>query len=349
MKRIGPVFGRTVGVVLFFVVIAGAFIAGVLASKQEAYEQVPGVSYSIRLLDPPFFYPALFTQGPSTLGGVEDISYPLSFIVFSDSREIAAPAKTAIIERIISEQPDFVLHLGDMVYCGNAHQWEIFDLFEGRILQKGIPFYPVLGNHEYQSLTEKYPANPDEQLQHYFRRFPFLEDRRWYEFTYGPCRFIVLDTATEYTEESPQYLWLKSALMEESPSYLFVALHYPPYTKSGHGRNAEKRLAALFESSDEAVRTPDIVLAGHVHNYERYDHRGVHYVVSGGGGAPPRSVKRSPEDAYPYPGATFHYCKITVTESELTFEMIRLNDVTGKWSIGDSFTIDQDLTGDGKE
>jgi predicted phosphodiesterase len=343
MRGIGHGFGRLLAVALFFVVIAGAFIAGGLAFRHEAYEQIPGVPYIIRLFDPPFFYPAP-AQDESKLERTEDASYPFSFIVYGDSREIASGSKTAIIERVVDEQPDFVLHLGDMVYCGNTHQWKIFDLFEGRILHEGIPFYPVLGNHEYRSLTEKYPPDPDEQLQHYFNRFPFLEKRRWYTFTHGPCTFIILDTGTEFTEESHQYQWLKRKLQEESPGYLFVALHYPPYTRSGHGRKAEKRLAELFESNDPAIRKPDIVFAGHVHNYERYRHEAVNYVVSGGGGAPPRLVKRSSKDFYSKEGAAFHFCRITVSESELEFEMMRLDDATGTWSIGDSFVIEKDLS-----
>ena len=346
MNAISRGFVRLLVMILFCVVIAGAFIAGGLAYKYDSYDQIPGISYVIPLLDPPFFYPAVDQGAPEPVHA-EDVSSPFSFIVYGDSREIAVPVKTAIIDRIIEENPAFVLHLGDMVSCGNAQQWKIFDCFEGKFLREAIPLYPVLGNHEYRSIDEEYPEDPEEQLKHYFKRFQFLEQRRWYTFTYGPCTFVILDTATDFSEESPQFQWLEQELRDQSSGYLFVALHYPPHTKSDHGRRAEKRLAALFESTDPAHRNPDIVFGGHVHNYERYLYHGVNYVVSGGGGAPPRSVKRSSQDFYSKPGATFHYCKITVSESELRFEMMRINDATGKWGIGDEFTIRKGMKGKG--
>ena len=336
------VFGSFLGVILLFVVIVGAFITGGLAVKNDAYDQIPGFAYIVHLVDEPFFYPAP-AQDESKLAPVTEISYPFSFIVYGDSREIASSAKTAIIERIICEKPAFVLHLGDMVSCSNAHQWHIFDLFEGGIVQAGIPFYPVLGNHEYRSLTERYPVDPEEQLAHYFKRFSFLGNRRWYEFTVGPCTVIVLDTGTDFSEGSAQLEWLQQRLREQVTGYRFIALHYPPYTRSTHGREAEELLSALFESTDPGVHNPDIVFAGHVHNYERYRYGGIQYIVSGGGGAQPLMVKRSSKDFFTQPGATYHYCKVSVTETALSFEMIRLNEGDGTWAVGDSFVIEKSL------
>jgi len=37
-----------------------------------------------------------------------------------------------------------------------------------------------------------------------------------------------------------------------------------------------------------------IVCAGHIHNYERFSQHGVIYLVSGGGGASPVPVERTP-------------------------------------------------------
>jgi predicted phosphodiesterase len=338
MIRVSRIVGRLLGVVLLFIVITGAFITGGLAMKTGAYEQIPGISAIVRILDQPFFYPSPAGKASGVTVGL-DVDYPFSFVVYGDSREIASSAKTAVIERVIAEDPDFVVHLGDMVSCGNAHQWAIFDLFEGNIRNAGIPFYPVLGNHEYRSLMERYPKDPEKQLCHYFKRFPFLKRSRWYEIANESFSLLVLDTGTDFSEGSAQLAWLRQKLGERKNGYCFVALHYPPHTRSGHGREMEKRLADIFESTNTLVRNPDIVFAGHVHNYERYRYGGVNYIVSGGGGAPPRSVERFPGDFYTRSGPTYHYCKVTVTKETLTLEMVRLNEGRGTWEVGDAFLI----------
>lgn len=341
MNTIGYLLVRILALLLFLIIIVAAFVAGGLAHRYERYESIPGMGYIIELLDPSFFYPA-FAQGNSEIMRVDHVSYPFSFIVYGDSREPATEAKTAIINQVIEEAPGFVLNLGDMVYCGNEHQWEIFDLFEGKVIEKGIPFYPVLGNHEYRSLTEVYPEDPEEQLQHFFQRFQFLEERRWYSLTYGVCTILVLDTSTEYDPESLQYQWLENQLHEKKSGFVLVALHYPPHTKSGHGRHEEKLLATLFEAGGPDLRKPDIVFSGHVHNYERYMYNDVTYVISGGGGAPPHAVKRGHDDLYNKSGDTYHYCRVTVSPSKLVVDMVRWRETTGAWSVDDTFTLSLD-------
>ena len=84
---------------------------------------------------------------------------------------------------------------------------------------------------------------------------------------------------------------------------------------------------------------PDIIFSGHQHNYERYNYKGIHYIVSGGGGTEQSPVKRAPEDFYNQPGDTFHYCKITISETKVHFEMIKLENDTDSWQVADTFTI----------
>jgi len=95
-------------------------------------------------------------------------------------------------------------------------------------------------------------------------------------------------------------------------------------------------LAQFFEKGPVK---PDIVFSGHQHNYERYYHNSIHYIVSGGGGTEQAPVKRAPEDFYNQPGDTFHYCKITLSETKTHFEMIKLEKDTGGGQVADTFTI----------
>jgi len=283
-------------------------------------------------------------RGPYEIFYKEDVIYPFTFIVYGDSREPAGDEREKIITRIVEERPAFAIHLGDMVREGTAGQWDIFDNFDGRIIESAIPFYPVLGNHEYYDKRPGPALSSEEKLAHFFKRFPFLEGNHWYSFQYGNSRFLILDTNIEYSPGSPQHEWLLKELKRQGPGFLFVAFHHPPYTKcpGKTDRDAERALSGIFESYKEKdLIKADIVFAAHTHNYERYRHNGINYIVSGGGGAPQSVIDRDETDFYTSPGDTFHFCRVTVSESEVAFEIVRFDGDTGGWTVADAFTIEQ--------
>ncbi|MEW6456293.1 MAG: metallophosphoesterase [Acidobacteriota bacterium] len=324
---------------LLITVIILSFIAGGIAYKYK----FPVFSYVDKFLNvfyPEFFYPA-YEQKSSEIFEKKEVTHPFTFIVYGDSREFAGIQKTLVVKKIIEERPSFVIHLGDMVTYSDEHQWEIFDAFDGEIIKNGIPFYPVLGNHEYRVMFQE-RGEPSKLLRSYFKRFPFLEERRWYSFVYGNCKFIILDTMTDHSPESAQARWLKEELKKKDSDFLFVAMHHPPYTKTTHGgaRKAEKKLAQLFESyAQEDFKKVDIVFAAHKHNYERYVNNRINYVVSAGGGAPPYLVKRDKNDIFREKGFTYHYCKIRIKEKDAIFQMIQLKNNLKSWKIGDAFSF----------
>jgi hypothetical protein len=83
------------------------------------------------------------------------------------------------------------------------------------------------------------------------------------------------------------------------------------------------------------------VIAGHIHNYERFQQDGVTYLVSGGGGAVPYPVERTPADAYQDPSfPNYHYLKFVLAGDILNGTMYRLADPrTTKWEIKDTFEV----------
>jgi hypothetical protein len=81
-------------------------------------------------------------------------------------------------------------------------------------------------------------------------------------------------------------------------------------------------------------------IAGHVHTYERFLEDGIHFVVSGGGGAPLNDVEsgRGTKHKDVYQGSRrFHYLKVTVKD-DVHVETIML-DEKGAWSKVDEFTF----------
>ena len=153
--------------------------------------------------------------------------------------------------------------------------------------------------------------------------------------------------------DNEQWKWLLERLgnVPEGVQYLFIVQHHPAMTHSsgrlpggGHSlRPVDQRLASLLEESRKRLNLPDVVLAGHVHNYERYVHGGVIYITAGGGGATPHEIPRDPADLYQAPGSTYSYCRVTVDRNSLSFQMIKVQIANQQpsFTVEDSFQLGQ--------
>ena len=88
----------------------------------------------------------------------------------------------------------------------------------------------------------------------------------------------------------PQTDWLISELKTLPKSVpLFVALHHPIYSADDHHSGSTIMKKALEDAAKAAGRYPDMVLAGHVHNYQRLTHNNsdgtkIPHLVTGAGG-----------------------------------------------------------------
>jgi hypothetical protein len=88
----------------------------------------------------------------------------------------------------------------------------------------------------------------------------------------------------------PQDSWLINELKtlpDDVP--IFVALHHPIYSADTYHSGSSHMKALLENAAEQAGRHPEMVLAGHVHDYQRLtknlsDGTQVPYVISGNGG-----------------------------------------------------------------
>jgi hypothetical protein len=284
--------------------------------------------------------------------------YPWTFVAYGDVR-FTDPAKDKVsypwervklVEKIAQEKPGFISFTGDIVNRGSrAADWLVYDAETQPWRDAGIPVYPVLGNHDVQ-------GNDQRALENYFGRYPELKQRRWYAFQYANAYFLMLDSTADISEGSAQWRWLVDQLDHRVPQdadYVFLMLHHPPYTRSSspmlkgkfrHGHSAREReevLAFMLEEKRLRLRAQMVLLAGHVHNYERYQYDHVMYVVTGGGGATPYTFRRLSDDFYHGRGPTFHYCLFTVHENKLEMRMVKLerDGDQALWSVADSFEM----------
>ena len=202
--------------------------------------------------------------------------------------------------------PAFFYHLGDVVYYDGEHV-AYYPQFYEPYVHYPAPIFAIPGNHDtdvglppnHKSL-EPFMANfCDSTPQH-------SEDARDVERTtmIQPNCFWTLNTpfativglATNAPEHGvvkrPQLNWLVGEL-KAAPTdrALLVALHHPPLSADDHHGASTSMRSMLDGAFHKAKRLPDLVLSGHVHNYQRFARpmKGgdrLAYVVAGAGGFP---------------------------------------------------------------
>jgi acid phosphatase type 7 len=280
------------------------------------------------------------------------VSLPFRFVAYGDSRfhdpkdtEAANPAiRVALVQAVAQANPAFICFTGDLVYNGyDENDWKVWDSETSIWREKNIPVYPAIGNHEMNG-KEKVA------LENYFQRFPDLKNSRYYSVRAANTLILVLDSALEEVS-GRQGQWLSAKLDSIPPDvdFVFVMLHHPPYTSSsammlgeGHSaRSQEKLLARMLEERQAHARVRFVVFSGHVHNYERHEHGGVTYFVSGGGGAHAYPIGRAPDDPYQSRELNYHYLLVEVDHRQLkvTMNRIELNNSKALWTQPDSVEI----------
>jgi Icc-related predicted phosphoesterase len=282
-----------------------------------------------------------------------DVKVPFRFVAYGDTRfhdprdtEAANPAvRVALVQAIAEVNPAFICFTGDIVYNGNdANDWKIWDKETSIWHDKNIPIYPALGNHDLHG-AEKVA------LGNYFQRFPALKNSRYYSVRAANTLTLVLDSALDETS-GPQGQWLVNKLnsIPSDVDFVFFMFHHPPYTSSsdekkhggGHSaRSTEQQLAKTLEDRQTHARARFVVFSGHVHNYERHEHGGVTYFVSGGGAAHAYPIDRAPDDPFQSNKVNYHYLLVEVDHQQLkvTMNRVELNDGKAAWTQPDSVKI----------
>ncbi len=212
--------------------------------------------------------------------------------------------QAAIAYRIAQKKPQFVLTTGDNAYDNGLEEDYRKNLFpyylpqenepaKGAALMNSIPFYMVLGNHDvridslnkepgclayfyYNDLPLNAPVTNRSVSVHgsgslvkAFKkntkpRFPRMAN---YSFDNGNVHITCLD-ANDYTNPLDPLLinWLSQDIGESKADWKIVAFHHPGFnsSKAHYNEQIMRLLSPLFEKLKV-----NLVLAGHVHNYQR--------------------------------------------------------------------------------
>jgi hypothetical protein len=262
----------------------------------------------------------------------------------SDTLASNPAARRALVRAIDRERPAFISIGGDIVYVGDSPDWTVWDSETAAWREHKIPVYPALGNHDVKGDLAK-------ALGGYFARFPELHDSRFYSVTTENAIMLVLDSNQDELSGT-QGNWLRAQFHQipSSSDFVFLVFHYPVYTSSsdekfmggGHSsRSAEEALGQFLEDQQKHLQAHIVVFNGHVHNYERHEHGGVTYFVTGGGGAHAYPVARKPEDPFQDAGINYHYLLGEVDHKHLTVTMKKVELEAGRevWTQPDKVSI----------
>jgi 3',5'-cyclic AMP phosphodiesterase CpdA len=246
---------------------------------------------------------------PATAGAYQ-------FVVYGDTRT-RHDVHRAVIDAILkAASPDFIVHTGDQVADGwDNSLWPVFFDIERELLRKA-PIFPSLGNHE------RHAPQWNEI---------FNSRANYYSFNWGNSHFTVLDTdigTSAPGAEMKQRLWNEqSQWMREDleanqkADFRFLVGHHPPMTAVSYRQGDNPHIAALMPMLAQYKVTA--AFFGHDHNYQHYLKDGIHYFVTGGGGAPLYDVDKPPAGITLKVARTENFVLVNIDGKKARFEARR--------------------------
>ena len=211
-----------------------------------------------------------------------------------------------VAQALNQEGCDQIRHTGDIIYPNGLSDAddpefnERFYHYYKPLMDKGVPFYMSMGNHDYHK-------KPDAWLE-LAKRFDMIKfPSRYYLNIYGDLCFLMIDTNARLIS---QMSWMKELKEQYSNTCKGILAfgHHPRYSSGKHG-NAKFFIKEFLKRSIEGE--VHAYFAGHEHNQEDYGKvNGTHFFVSGGAGEA-RKLKKTPplwaQSSLGYQVFTIHY------------------------------------------
>lgn len=196
-----------------------------------------------------------------------------------------------------------------------------------------IPWYAILGNHEYRGNTQTVIDYSKVSAR-------WNVPSRYYTFAMEndgvTVRFVMVDTAPlldKYREDTEKYpdackqdmdkqlAWIDSVLTAAKEDWVLVVGHHPIYAETGKDDSERLDLQKRLDSILRKHKNVDMYLCGHIHNFQhiRKADSNIDYVVNTSGSL---SRKVKPVDGTKFCSSDTGFSLISADKNELNLHMI---------------------------
>ncbi|HEY1960018.1 MAG TPA: metallophosphoesterase [Polyangiaceae bacterium] len=252
-------------------------------------------------------------------------------IVGGDSRQDASHVLPWAFREAKARGASAFVFLGDM---------ELTPSFDGHFREElggltGIPFYPVLGNHEVKmfgffdlghdaaekSFRSHFLGTPESPIE------SSLDGKVVYSVDLpGRIHFVALDNVSQKGFGKDQLAWLAADLdrarSDPNVRHIFVGMHKPLAHNGVTDHCMEEDGDAAAAESDAALQLfeharVELIVASHLHQFARYYQGGIRSYITGGLGAP--LVASAGERAF------HHFLVVDVAGDAVSVDVVRFD------------------------
>jgi len=193
--------------------------------------------------------------------------------------------------------------------------------------------------------------------------------KTFYAFRHQNAYFISFEQGTRWWANTPKS-WvekhLKQAHADPTIEHIFVYLHHPLYSTTMSEQSSGECIQPVRKHYEALLRKYDatMVFSGHAHLYDRFyvpddgsktrqdpppktyphDGKGIHYLVTGGGGGALNSCGLKQELSYDYSqerACVHHVTRVQVKGKQLTVSIVKVKGSSTSYTkqVIDSFTV----------
>ena len=196
-----------------------------------------------------------------------------------------------------------------------------------------LPWYPILGNHEYrgntQAVLDYAGVSARWQIAGRYYTKTMEEDG-------ATLRLVMIDTPPlldKYRKDTEKYpdahlqdvdkqlAWLDSVLTAAKEDWVLVVGHHPIYADTDKNDSERTDMQKRVDSLLRKHKNVDMYLCGHIHNFQhiRMPGSGIDYVVNTSGSL---SRKVKPVEGTQFCSDASGFSLITLDKNELCLHMI---------------------------
>ncbi len=314
------------------------------------------------------------TDNFAEIGKNIEAAKKMTFHVLGDSGgvkdgEFQDHVAEALVKQLNPDEPasaQFCYHLGDVVYFTGMHD-DYYAQFYEPYSTYNAPILAIPGNHDGEVDDPSQQTSLDGWVSYFMQKTPDVDPISKDAPRVGlslPNVYWTLDTPYAtfigmYTNvpehgsiDSVQQQWVTNEFASAPKNRaLILALHHPIYSFDVY-HSGSSRMADVLESAiRDTGRVPNLVLSGHVHDYQRIEQKigpdgPTPFIVSGNGGYHNlHGIHSNPGDVAPDTGAVLKYGAakawgfLTLSIDAHTIHGVSTEiDRAGKVTQGDSFS-----------